>query len=149
MYFPELNLPFNRVTNFAHYSPFNVPAGRTDRYCAFMCETSFSDCKPEEQEAVVARTLEGLHNVGLVSMTAEIASTHVMKVDYAYPVPTLDRNEALRSIQPYLMKHEVYSRGRFGAWMYEIGNMDHSYKQGIDVVDFIIDGKEEREWHLK
>lgn len=149
MYFPELSLPFNRVTNFAHYSPFNVPLGRTDRYCAFMCETSFSDCKSEKQEAVEVRTWEGLHNVGFVPTGSERASSHVMKVDYAYPVPTLGRNEALRVIQLYLMEHRAYSRGRFGAWMYEIGNMDHSYKQGIDVVDFIIDGKEEKEWHLK
>lgn len=149
MYFPEQNVPFYRVTNFARYSPFNVPKGRTDRYCAYMCETSFSDTKPEEQTQVTQATWQGLYNVGLVPKAAEGISEYVIKVPYAYPVPTLDRNDALRVVQPYLMKHGVYSRGRFGAWMYEIGNMDHSYKQGIDVVDHILDKKEEIVWQMK
>ena len=149
MYFPEQNLTFYRVTNFARYSPFNVPKGRTDRYCAYMCETSFSDTKPEEQTQVAEATWQGLYDLGLVPKTAEGISEHVITVPYAYPVPTLDRDDALRAVQPYLMKHGVYSRGRFGAWMYEIGNMDHSYKQGIDVVDHILDMKEEIVWQMK
>lgn len=149
MYFPEPNVPFNRVTNFAHYSPFNVPNGRIDQYSAFMCETSFSDTKPEEQSQVIQATWKGLYDSGLVSIKAQEASEYVIKVPYAYPVPTLNRDEALQAIQTYLMKHGVYSRGRFGAWLYELGNMDHSFKQGIDVVDCIVNRKEEEEWRLK
>jgi len=85
----------------------------------------------------------------LVSIKAQEASEYVIKVPYAYPVPTLNRDEALQAIQTYLMKHGVYSRGRFGAWLYELGNMDHSFKQGIDVVDCIVNRKEEEEWRLK
>jgi predicted ABC-type sugar transport system permease subunit len=36
-------------------------------------------------------------------------------------------------IQPWLAEHEIFSRGRFGSWRYEIGNMDHAVKMGIDV----------------
>ena len=149
MYFPGPDVPFSRVTNFAHYSPFNVPKGRTDLYCAYMFETSFSDEKPEVRNRVTHATLQSLYNSGLVPKQLQTATEHVIKVPYAYPVPTLDRDDALRVVQPYLMKHGVYSRGRFGAWMYEIGNMDHSYKQGIDVVDHILDRKEEIVWQMK
>jgi hypothetical protein len=37
----------------------------------------------------------------------------------------------------------VYSRGRFGAWKYEVGNMDHSFMQGVEVVERIFTGKTE------
>jgi protoporphyrinogen oxidase len=149
MYFPEYNVPFNRVTNFALYSPYHVPMGNTDKYCAYMCETSFSDTKPEDSDSVVRNTWKGLWNSSLVSKEAQIASEFVFKAPYAYPVPTKKRDSALRVIQPFLMKNNVFSRGRFGAWMYEIGNMDHSYKQGRDVIDFILRGKQEEIWRLK
>ncbi len=47
-------------------------------------------------------------------------------------------------IQPYLESKGIYSRGRFGAWKYEIGNQDHSLMQGVELVDRWLDGAEER-----
>jgi len=149
MYFPELDVPFNRVTNFARYSPNNVAEGNTRKYSSFMCETSFSDTKPEEQEQIRQATWKGLYDSDLVSKTAKKASEYVIKIPYAYPVPTLERDEALRAVQSYLMDRDVYSRGRFGAWLYEVGNMDHSFKQGQDAVDYIFNKKEEEVWKLK
>ena len=35
------------------------------------------------------------------------------------------------------MEHDIYSRGRFGAWRYEIGNTDHSVMMGVEVVDHL------------
>ncbi len=149
MYFPELDVPFNRVTNFALYSPFNVPLGDTGKYCAYMCETCFSNTKIEDRKKVIEETWNGLQNSSLVSRGFQKATEFVFEAPYAYPVPTIKRDSVLRDIQPYLMERNVYSRGRFGAWLYEVGNMDHSYRQGRDVVDFILSGKEEEVWKLK
>ena len=148
MYFPEPDVPFHRVTNFGHYSSFNVPGGRADLFSALMCETSFSEEKPSSLADVAEKTRAGLAAAGLVDPAASMAGEFAISVPYAYPVPTPGRDSALRTIQTYLMDRGVYSRGRFGAWLYERGNMDHSYKQGRDVADRILYGNKEMAWKL-
>jgi hypothetical protein len=59
-------------------------------------------------------------------------------------VPSLGRDEALRPIQESLERHAIYSRGRFGAWLYEVGNMDHSCMQGVEIARRLMGGEEER-----
>lgn len=145
MYFPEANCPFYRVTNFHNYSPWNVPDGDVDRYSALMCEISCSEFKPVSRGTVIEETVAGLVNAGMMREADRdlIVSSHLIEVPYAYPVPTVGRDEALAVLQPYLEQHGVYSRGRFGAWKYEVGNMDHSFMQGVEVVDRLISGTRE------
>ncbi len=146
MYFPEDNCPFYRVTNFHNYSPYNVPGGDVDNYYALMCETSYSSHKLVSKDDIVEETIQGLINSGMIkeSDRAHIVSRYLIDVPYAYPVPTTGRDDALSVIQPFLESHDVYSRGRFGAWKYEVGNMDHSFMQGVEVVDSILTGAEEK-----
>ena len=89
---------------------------------------------------IVGRTIEGLVNAGVISEADRslIEVTSLRDADYAYPVPTLERDRALRTIQPYLEGERIFSRGRFGAWKYEVGNMDHSIMQGVEVVNEIL-----------
>lgn len=140
MYFPENSSPFYRVTNFHNYSPFNVPAGDTNRYSSLMCETTYSSHKPEDKATIMDDTIQGLINSGMVNgpQRERIVSRYLIDIPYSYPVPTLGRDRALSRIQPYLESRDVYSRGRFGAWRYEAGNMDHSFMQGVEVVDRIM-----------
>jgi protoporphyrinogen oxidase len=148
MYFPEENVPFYRVTNFAKYSAANVPGGDTTRYCSFMTETSYSEQRPVERAGLEERVETGLRDVRLVTNNPPVASVHVEQLEYAYPIPTLGRDEALGTIQPWLMRHGIFSRGRFGSWRYEMGNMDHAVKMGVDVAQKIVDGAEEKLWTL-
>jgi protoporphyrinogen oxidase len=133
MYFPDPEVPFYRATNFAKYSPANVPDADTKRYCAYMTETAFSEHKPVDRDRLGYEVERGLRRAGVIAGRPPVASIHVETIDYAYPVPTLGRDRALQTIQPWLREHEIYSRGRFGAWRYESGNMDHAVKMGIDV----------------
>jgi protoporphyrinogen oxidase len=149
MYFPAEDIPFYRATNFAKYSPANVPDADTGRYCSYMTEISYSRYKPESKEGLAERVEESLRRTGVIEGTPEIASMHIEDAAYAYPVPTLKRDAALEIIQPWLMQHDIFSRGRFGSWRYEIGNMDHAVKMGIDAARLIVDGTPEEVWASK
>jgi hypothetical protein len=35
---------------------------------------------------------------------------------------------------------DIWSRGRFGSWRYEVGNQDHSFMLGVEAVDNIVTG---------
>lgn len=146
MYFPEDDNPFYRVTYFSNYSPHNVPKG-----CySLMAEVSYSDYKKEDKQKIIDQTIQGMVNTKLISKedTKKIISTYLLNEKYSYPTPTLGRDKALNAIQPFLMENKIYSRGRFGAWKYEIGNMDHSFMQGVEAVDKIISNKQETTWTL-
>ena len=148
MYFPQDTAPFYRATNFGKYSPNNVPNGNTDRYCSYMTEISYSRYKPESTDGLAERVEEGLRASGVIEGRPKIASMHVEDLGYAYPVPTLKRDAALAKIQPWLMNNDIYSRGRFGSWKYEIGNMDHAVKMGIDAARLVVKGTPEELWTL-
>jgi protoporphyrinogen oxidase len=145
IYFPEDNTPFYRVTYLSNYSPHMTPDA--DHFI-LLSETTHSQWKPEPAEGIVERVVDGMVATGLLEASdrARIVSTHRIDVPYEYPVPTLCRDDALAVIQPFLMSRGVYSRGRFGAWQYEIGNMDHSVMQGVETVNSVLFGTKEETW---
>ncbi|MBF0557413.1 MAG: FAD-dependent oxidoreductase [Nitrospirae bacterium] len=147
-YFPDEEVPFYRLTYFSHYSPNNVPNGDTDTYSSLMCEISFSEYKPADESRLVDLTIESLIREGVIAQDDSrlIVSKWVKKIEYAYPIPTLQRDDNLRLIQSFLLDNNIYSRGRFGAWLYELGNMDHSTLMGIEAVDRIVLGEKETLW---
>ena len=74
---------------------------------------------------------------------AEVVSVWHRREEHGYPTPFLGRDAALAGIRAELERHGVYSRGRFGAWQYEVSNQDHSCMQGVEVVDRILGIDEE------
>jgi protoporphyrinogen oxidase len=146
MYFPGRDLPFYRVTNFAKYSPANVPGANVGRYSSYMTESSYPPGRPHARADLEPRVVDALTAGGVVDGRPPVASVHTIDVEYAYPVPTLGRDRALATIQPWLQERGIYSRGRFGSWRYEIGNMDHAVKMGVDVARLIVEGRPEELW---
>jgi UDP-galactopyranose mutase len=145
MYFPDPAVPFYRATNFAKYAAANVPNADTTRFSSYLTETAFApgSGRPAELEE---RVRAGLVSGGVVEDDLPIASLHTIDVEYAYPVPTLGRDRALAAIQPWLMERDIYARGRFGAWRYELGNMDHAVKMGVDIAHRLLEGRAEELW---
>lgn len=145
IYFPEPDVPFYRVTYLSNYSPYIAP--RPDQ-TVFLTETSHSRHKPDDPETIVPRVVDGLVDTGLMdeSDRERIVTTWRCSPAMSYPVPSLHRDEALGTIQPWLRTQDISSRGRFGAWLYEIGNMDHSFMQGVDFVNNTLFGEPEQVW---
>jgi len=141
MYFPEDNCPFYRVTVFSNYSPNNVPDIKN--YWSLMCEVSESPVKKVEQERVIEDVIDGALNTGLISERKQIHHTWYRFISQGYPTPSLKRNDSLFPLLNQLKDRGIYSRGRFGAWRYEVGNMDHSFMQGVEFVNHILAGGEE------
>ncbi len=136
IYFPEANCPFYRVTVFSNYSPNNVPEG--GEFWSLMAEVAESPLRPVDQEAIKDQVIEGLLATGLVTTREEIVSFWQYRAHYGYPTPSLERDSALEEILPRLEERGVFSRGRFGAWKYEVSNQDHSFMQGVECVDRVL-----------
>jgi protoporphyrinogen oxidase len=145
IYFADDDMPCYRATYFSHYSPFNVPKGDTERYSSLMCEMSFRVGETPDPAKVINRVVDYLIRAKILeeSDRSRIVSRYHRTVAYSYPIPTLGRDRALATLQPALLGKEIYSRGRFGAWRYEIGNMDHSVMMGVEAVDHVLAGAKE------
>ncbi|MCC6425300.1 MAG: FAD-dependent oxidoreductase [Phycisphaerales bacterium] len=162
MYYPDADCPFYRVTYLSNYSPLMTPepyadiepgtgsypaAGprRNGSYYSLLCETSYSEFKPVNEATIVEDTIQGLINCGMISEDEreDIVSTWIYKADYSYPTPTVDRDEILSIVIPWLESHGIYSRGRFGMWKYEVANTDHSLMQGVELINRLMHGEKE------
>jgi protoporphyrinogen oxidase len=145
IYFPEPDVPFYRVTYLSNYSPFMTA---DPDQMLLLTETSVSPHKPEDEETIVERVIEGLISTGLMDQTdtSRIVTTWRCSPAMTYPVPTVTRDAALGVIQPWLRSQSIFSRGRFGSWLYEIGNMDHSVMQGVETVNHVLLGEPETVW---
>jgi hypothetical protein len=145
IYFADPEVPCYRATYFSHYSPFNVPGGDTERYSSLMCEVSYKVGESPDPSKVTEQVIAGLIRAGMLAETDRnrIVSRYHRSVPYSYPIPTLARDRALSILQPAMMEKGIYSRGRFGAWRYEIGNMDHSVMMGVEAANHILAGDKE------
>ena len=141
IYFPENNCPFYRVTVFSNYSPSNVPD--ITKNWSLMCEVSKSVHKSIDQRTLIETVVQGALNTRLIDDRSDIVSTWLYRARYGYPTPGLHRDEALAEIIPFFEKHGVYSRGRFGLWKYEVSNQDHSFMQGVEIVERLLNGSKE------
>ncbi|MCB9652438.1 MAG: FAD-dependent oxidoreductase, partial [Deltaproteobacteria bacterium] len=135
IYLPASEPPVHRVTVFSAYSDDHVPEpGRT---WSLLCEASETQGERQSPRSIVAATVRGLEALGWLR-GAEVESTWHRLLVRGYPVPTRERDALLDTILPWLEARQIYSRGRFGQWRYELGNQDHSYMQGVELVDRLL-----------
>lgn len=144
IYYPEEKYLFQRINVHSNYSIEVAPPG----HWAILFEISYSAKRPMSEDAVRENIMEYLKEQKIISRPEDLATVWRMDIKYFYPVPTLDRDENLKTIQPALIAEGIYSRGRYGAWKYEISNMDHCFMQGVETVDSLLNDKKETTWQM-
>lgn len=162
LYFPEDNCPFYRATIFSNYSPYNSPqadaklptiqladgssgssSAQEGPYWSIMLEVSESSMKPVNNDTLLADCIQGLVNTSMLKPSDEIVCKYHRRFDHGYPTPSLEREGVLAELLPKLQERDIYSRGRFGSWRYEVGNQDHSFMLGVEAADHIVNGAAE------
>jgi protoporphyrinogen oxidase len=165
IYYPDHTVPFYRVTVLSNLSDENTP--RPGQTWSLMAEVSESPhwplppgarvpiqesgsiseiltyVGPFANRLLIQKVIDGLRAVGILRHDERIVSRWHRTLEYGYPVPTLDRDAILSDLLPLLRELGIYSRGRFGAWKYEVGNQDHSFMQGAEAVEHILHGHRE------
>lgn len=116
---------------------------REGPYWSIMLEVSESSMKPVDQANMLKDCIQGLVNTEMLQPDDEIVSTYHRRFDHGYPTPTLEREGVLKQLLPKLQAKDIYSRGRFGSWRYEVGNQDHSFMLGVEAADNIVNGATE------
>lgn len=136
MYFPEQTAPFFRATVFSNYSKYNAPKGAW----SLMTEIASSRYVRLPKGDIGKLALSGAQKTKLIPKGATIENIWVHRSDYGYPTPTLGRDAFVDPLLRTLEVAGIFSRGRFGAWKYEVSNQDHTFMQGVEWVNRILRG---------
>jgi protoporphyrinogen oxidase len=142
IYFPEPQVPFYRATVFSNYSPHNAPPG----HWSLMAEVSESPDKPVNADTIIDEVVEGFVSCGFIGRRYIVSWWH-RRLNHGYPTPWAGRDALLPEIDKALSADRIFSRGRFGAWKYEVSNQDHSFMQGVEAVDRIVAGADEHTYY--
>jgi hypothetical protein len=105
-----------------------------------MCEVSESRAKPVNPATLGDDVIDAVIDAGLIDDPSTVSHTWIGRAKYAYPTPTKNRDQILNSVLPDMYDCGILSRGRMGGWRYEVGNMDHSFMQGHEAADHILNG---------
>jgi protoporphyrinogen oxidase len=141
IYYPEDDCPYYRLTVFSNYSPANVPD--SGKHWSVMVEVSESPSKPVDRDRLLDDVEAGLMATRVIASRSEVISRWQYTAPHGYPTPFLGRDEVVHPMLAALEQQGIFSRGRFGAWKYEVSNQDHSFMQGVEIVDRLAFGAEE------
>jgi protoporphyrinogen oxidase len=142
IYFPEKRFPFFRGTLLSSYSVNMVPD--PENSWSFLIEITLLPDTEYDKEKLLSDSLTSLHLEGLIDNPSALISTWVYEAKFGYPTPFLERDNVLPHVQEFLENNQIFSRGRFGGWKYEVSNQDHSFMQGKEIIDKLVLGHPER-----
>ncbi|GMT06521.1 hypothetical protein PENTCL1PPCAC_28695, partial [Pristionchus entomophagus] len=135
LYFPQPDIIFYRVTFISNFNECMTP--NVALYWSVLCEIGVSSEAEVDEADVAERSVQDLLRVGIITDQSLVVERWVKVQPYGYPIPSINRDETLARAHSSLEKHKIYSRGRFGSWLYETSNQDHSFNMGKEVVDEI------------
>uniref|UniRef100_A0A914M3Z2 Amine oxidase domain-containing protein n=1 Tax=Meloidogyne incognita TaxID=6306 RepID=A0A914M3Z2_MELIC len=140
LYFPDPKVPFYRVTFFSRYGDVTPDSSK---YWSVMCDCALPCDDPATEEEIRDQAVEGLIRKTIIKRE-KIVSIFSITLPYGYPIPTIQRDSELSRCHSILEEYQIYSRGRFGGWKYEVSNQDHCFIQGKELCDRLVLGENEK-----
>jgi hypothetical protein len=111
IYAPEKRLPFYRVGIYSNAVASMAPAGAASFYVELADRGPVSD-------ATISDVAQGLTEIGAIRSPGDIRFADAREIKYAYVVFDEHYVAATTAIFRFLESHDIYSRGRYGAWTY-------------------------------
>jgi protoporphyrinogen oxidase len=136
---PSPDIQFWRVNIPSNFSPGNIPT--PDNTWSILCECSSPPHLATDYTS--GEIVKTLREMKLLPSDCTVVSEFTSKLQHGYPVPFYGRDVLINEVQEGLESLDIYSRGRFGGWRYEVSNQDHAFMQGVEIIDRLCDGKPE------
>ncbi|KAI6213301.1 Amino-oxidase domain-containing protein [Aphelenchoides besseyi] len=132
-YYPRSEIVFYRCTVISNFSNSLTPD--PEKFWSVLCEIGRRPTDEiEPSERIVERVIQDLKRVQLIESEDQVHSTWFNLIPYGYPIPSLSRDSELEKLNEKLEEHQIFSRGRFGGWKYELSNQDYCFEMGRQAV---------------
>jgi len=130
IYAPEERFPFYRVGVYSNAMPSMAPPGASSLYV----ELSSRD-RDRSRDDVLAEVIPALVEARALQSADDVVFADLHEIEHAYVVFDEAYEEALGHIFPYLEQHRIFSRGRYGSWIYNA--MEDSLIAGREVAETV------------
>jgi protoporphyrinogen oxidase len=129
LYFPELHIPFNRLTEPRNFSVGHAPAGKTSLCAEVTCDVDDAVWRLSP-EALIEQTIEHLARVGLLD-PARVEGSFTQRTRWGYPLYVVGYERYLERLVAHIAGIEnLITCGRQGGFDYS--NMAKAMASGLD-----------------
>lgn len=143
LYFPEKKYVFYRVSQTSKYAPDN-----TNNSKIIVEITDTGKYTKEELKDIVLKDLIKSRIID-DSFLNNIKSYFYRFIDRGYPIPTVETQSSVNYILNRLELLNIFSRGRLGAWSYNLGSMQDAMLQGVEIAGRIVNNEKEKLLNLE
>ena len=141
VFFPEIDIAFNRVSEQKSFSPFMVPHDKTV-ICAEITNPSLIHLTNEE---LIERSIKDLIKTNTIKNRDALFDTHVIRLKNIYPIYDIHYKENLQHVLDFLEKHNILTIGRFGLFNYN--NVDHCLDMGEVISNHVVENGDMSAWN--
>jgi len=127
VYFPEKRFNFYRAGVYSNISQGMAPQGMSSMYI----EISAPGGRRLGKNSAFEDVKQGLVAAGILAPGPKIEIVEWLDMPHAYVIYDRNRADAVKTIQEFLIKNNVRSIGRYGAWKYSF--MEESIWEGMQL----------------